>query len=389
MPTTTIALVLGMSVIAQPGAARQPTKSLASAVTATPQAKAGPFHIEKTFNVGGEGGWDLLAVDSEAHRLYVPRGNRVMVIDTESGQVVGEIADTAGVHGVAIAAVFNRGFTSNGRAGTVTIFDLKTLKTLQTVKAGENPDAILFEPVTKTLLCFNGKSHDATVINAEDGAVLGTIAMGGQPELPAADGTGKVYVNIEDTSEVLRVDPKSLAVEKRFPLAPGDGPTGLAIDIAHKRLFAACRNERLVVIDAETGKVLATPAIGKGVDGADFDVTGGFVLTSNGGGRDAGAQATLSVISTKDNTFEVIQTLPTSSRARTLVLDPKTRRAYLPSAEYETPKEAEGRAASTACDEARDVQDHRRRAVSRAVTSFAHGGEPGQARRPGGRVGPL
>lgn len=339
MPITTVALVFGMSVIAQPGAAPRSATSSTPAVAATPQAKVGPFHVEKTFNIGGEGGWDLLAVDSEAHRLYVPRGNRVMVIDTESGAVVGEIADVAGVHGVAVATAFNRGFTSNGRAGTVTVFDLKTLKTLQTVKAGRNPDAILFEPVTKTVLCFNGKSHDATVIKAEDGSVLGTIAMGGQPELPVADGTGKVYVNVEDTSEVLRVDPKALAVEKRFSLAPGDGPTGLAIDVVHKRLFAACGNERLVVLDIETGKVLATPPIGKGVDGAEFDTAGGFVLTSNGGGWDAGAGATLSVVSTKDDKFEVVQTLPTSTRAKTLVLDPKTRRAYLPSAEYEAPEE--------------------------------------------------
>lgn len=340
MPVTAIAILLGISACTQPGAASPPAKAPAPEAAPRQQAKTGPFHIEKTFTVGGDGGWDLLSVDSAAHRLYVPRGDRVMVIDTESGQTVGEISDTAGVHGVALASEFNRGFTSNGKAGTVTVFDLTTLKTLQTVKAGQNPDAILFEPVTKTVLCFNGKSHDATVIKADDGSILGTISIGGQPELPVVDGAGKVYVNVEDTSEVVRVDPKVLTVEKRFPLAPGEGPTGLAFDAVHARLFAACGNEKLIVIDAQTGKVLATPAIGKGVDGAEFDAAGGFVLTSNGGGWDAGALATLSVISTKDDKFEVVQTLATASRARTLVLDPATRRAYLPSAEYEAPKEA-------------------------------------------------
>ncbi len=334
------ALVLGIIIVAQPGGATRGTTPPAPGPTAPPSTNTGPFKVERTFNVGGEGGWDLLTVDSDARRLYVPRGDRVMVIDTQSGAVVGEIPDTAGVHGVAIASAFNRGFTSNGKAGAVTVFDLTTLKTLQTVKAGQNPDAILFEPVTKTILCFNAKSRDATVIKAEDGSVLGAIEIGGQPELAVADGAGKVYVNVEDTSEVVRIDPKALAVERRFALAPGEGPTGLTIDAARRRLFAACNNEMLVVIDAQTGKVLATPPIGKGVDGAEFDSDGGFVLTSNGGGRDAGAAATLSVISTKDDKFEVVQTLPTASRARTLALDPKTRRAFLPSAEYEAPKDA-------------------------------------------------
>jgi outer membrane protein assembly factor BamB len=331
-----LSFALGLGISLQPPAATQP---------ATPSsAAAGPWHVEKTFNVGGEGGWDLLAVDSDAHRLYVPRGNRVMVIDTETGRTVGEIADTAGVHGVAIASTLGRGFTSNGKAGTVTVFDLKTLKTIQSVKAGQNPDAIVFEPVSGTVLCFNGKSHDATVIKAEDGSVTGTVAIGAKPELAVVDG-GKVFVNTEDTSEVVCIDPKALKVERRFALTPGDGPTGLAIDVAHHRLFAACGNEKLVVLDSQTGQVLATPSIGKGADGAEFDAVGGFVLTSNGGGWDAGSTASLSVVSAKDGAFEVVQTLPTASHAKTMVLDPKTRRAYLPSAEYEAPK-ADGKDSS-------------------------------------------
>jgi DNA-binding beta-propeller fold protein YncE len=321
-------LVLGMSVLAQSGTAPLPAKAAPAAAQAV-----GPFHVEKTFDLGGDGGWDLLAVDSDAHRLYVPRGNRVMVIDTESGKLVGEVEGTEGVHGVALAPAFGRGFTSNGKAGTVTVFDLKTLKMLQTVKAGQNPDAILFEPVTKSVLVFNGKSNDATVIHAEEGAVLGTIAIGGKPELGVADGKGKVYVNVEDKSEIVRLDLKTLKVESRFPLAPGEEPSGLAFDAAHGRLFSACANEKAVVLDAETGKVLATLKIGKGVDGADFDAVGGYALTSNGDG-------TLSVIGAKGDSFEVVQTLATATRARTLVIDPKTRRVYLPTAEFEAPKEA-------------------------------------------------
>jgi DNA-binding beta-propeller fold protein YncE len=332
MSSLVLGVILGVSAFAQPqpGASR-PHADAPLVVAPAPQAP-GPFHIVRTFDVGGEGGWDLLAVDSGSHRLFVSRGTRVMVIDTESGKVVGEVGDTAGVHGVALAPGLNKGFTSNGRAGTVTVFDLTTLKTLQTVKAGQNPDAILFEPVTKTVLAFNGRGKDATVINAQDGVVAGTVAIGGKPELAVADGAGKVYVNSEDTSEVVCIDPKAMKVEKRFPLAPGAEPSGLAIDPTHKRLFAACSNEKLVVLDLETGKVLATPSIGKGVDGAEYDAAGGLVLTSNGEG-------TLSVISTKDDKFDVVQTLPTAARAKTLAIDPKTSRVYVPSAEFEAPKE--------------------------------------------------
>lgn len=294
---------------------------------------AGPYHLIQTFDVGGEGGWDLLAVDPESHRLYVPRGNRVMVIDTDSGKAVGEIPGTDGVHGVALAHALGKGFTSNGKAGTVTMFDLKTLKVVQTVKAGENPDAIIFEPVNQVVLCFNGRSNDATVVKAQDGSVIGAIAVGGKPELAVSDRDGKVFVNLEDKSEVVKLDVKALKVEARYPLAPGEEPTGLAIDPAHHRLFAACGNEKAVVLDSNTGKVIASPAIGKGVDGADFDPAGGFALTSNGDG-------TLSVIAAKGDSYVVVQNLPTGQRARTLAIDPKARRIYLPSAEFEAPKEA-------------------------------------------------
>jgi DNA-binding beta-propeller fold protein YncE len=255
-----------------------------------------------------------------------------MVLDTQTGKVLGDIPDTAGVHGVALAPDLGKGFTSNGRAGTVTVFDLTGYKTLATVKVGDNPDSILFEPTTKRVFAFNGRSKDATVIGAEDLKVAGTIALGGKPEFSVADGAGKIFANIEDTSEVVRIDAASMKVEARFKIAPGEEPSGLAIDTAHKRLFSVCSNQKMIVLDADTGKVLASPAIGKGVDGAAFDASGGFALASNGDG-------TMSVISTKDDKFEVAQTLTTAPRARTVAIDPKSRRIYLPTAEFEPAKE--------------------------------------------------
>lgn len=308
------------------------------AQTPAPTAAATPYHVIQKFDVGGDGGWDYLAIDSDSKHLFVPRGTRVMILNAETGEKVGEIADTAGVHGVALAPDLNKGFTSNGRSASVTVFDLKTLKTLGTVKVGDNPDAIIYEPTTKRVFAFNGRSKDATVINAEDLTIAGTIPVGGKPEFAAIDAAGKVFVNIEDTSEILRIDAKTMKVEQRWPLAPGDGPSGLAIDPAHHRLFSVCGNQKMVVVDSETGKVLATPAIGKGVDGAAFDAAG-FALSSNGDG-------TMTAVETTDDKFDVAQTLSTAPRARTLVIDPKTHRVYLPTAEFETPKEgATGRPA--------------------------------------------
>jgi DNA-binding beta-propeller fold protein YncE len=327
MSVFAILLAVGTVTLSQPAASSPP--SAAPAV----QLAAGPYHVQATFSVGGEGSWDYLCLDPEGKRLFVPRSTHTMILDTQSGNVLGDIPDTAGVHGVALAADLGKGFTSNGRAGTVTVFDLTTYKTLSTVKVGDNPDSILFEPTTKRVFTFNGKSKDSTVIGAEDLSVAGTIPLGGKPEFSVADGTGKIFVNIEDTSELVRIDAKSMKVEERYKIAPGEEPSGLAIDPVHKRLFSVCSNQKMIVIDAANGKVLASPAIGKGVDGAAFDAAGGFALASNGDG-------TMSVISTKDDKFEVAQTLTTAPRARTVAIDPKTRRIYLPTAEFEPAKEA-------------------------------------------------
>lgn len=323
MTAFALVVTLGASVLAQPTPGAQPAAPAASAPVAAP----GPYRVQTTFSVGGDGSWDYLCLDADGSRLFVPRGTHTMVLDTKTGKTLGDIADTQGVHGVALAADQGKGFTSNGRAGTLTVFDLKEYKTLGTVKVGENPDSILFEPTTQHIFAFNGRSKDASVVDAESLKVVGTIPLGGKPEFSVADGAGKVFVNIEDTSELLRLDAKSMKVEERWKLAPGQEPSGLAFDVPHKHLFAVCSNEKMIVVDSETGKVLATPAIGKGTDGAGFDPAG-FAFSSNGDG-------TLTVVSTKDDKFEVAQTLPTAARARTCAVDPKSRRVFLPTAEFE------------------------------------------------------
>jgi YVTN family beta-propeller protein len=331
-----IACVFAAVLLAQSGTVTQPASTPASTPVTSPAARAtshadGPFRIIKTLPLGGEGGWDLLAVDAENHHLFLPRGDRVTVVDLTTGTSVGDIPNTHGVHGVAIAAPENKAYISNGKSGTVSVVDLKTLQTLQVARVGENPDAIIFDPVTSLVVVFNGKSKDAAVMSAPTGAVMGIFPVGGKPELPVLDGSGRIFVNIEDTNEVILIDPRTRKIEKRFPLAPGTGPTGLAFDAAHKRLFAACSNEKLVVLDSESGKVITTVPIGKGVDGAEFDATRGYVLTSNGDG-------TLSVISGTNDDYKVVQTLPTGPRARTMAIDPKTQLIYLPCAEFEAPK---------------------------------------------------
>ncbi len=199
---------------------------LAAAVAA---AAPGGYHVIKEIKIGGEGGWDYVTVDSAARRLYQSHATKVVVVDVDAGKVVGEIPDTPGVHGVAVAAELNRGFTSNGRGNNVTIFDLKTLKSLGQVKTGENPDAILYEPVSGRVFTFNGRSKDSTAFDAKTGNVESTITLGGKPEFSAADGKGKIYVNIEDTSEIVEIDARKLSVTKRYSLKPADSPSGVAI----------------------------------------------------------------------------------------------------------------------------------------------------------------
>ena len=298
---------------------------IAAAAFAAFAASTG-YHVIKEIKIGGEGGWDYPEIDSAARRLYLSHGNHVVVVDPDSGKVVGDIPDTPGVHGIQIAASLNRGFISNGRGNNVTIFDLKTLKTISQPKTGENPDDIRYEPKTDRVFTFNGRSNNATVIDAKTGMVVATIPVGGKPEFAVADDKGHVYANVEDTNEIIEIDAAKAAVTKRYSLKPCDGPSGLAIDNKNRRLFSVCGNKMMAVSDPDAGKVVATPAIGAGPDGVVFDPSNGYVMSSNGDG-------TLTVVKENAGKWEVLENVATARGARTIALDAKTHNVYLPTAE--------------------------------------------------------
>ena len=302
-------------------------------VTAVAFGAAAPgYHVVTTFKVGGDGGWDYLTADADARRVYISRGTHVMVIDADSGKRVGDIADTPGVHGIAIARELGRGFTSNGREGTVSIFDLKKLVTITKVKVGDNPDAILYDPATKRVFTFNGRSQDSTAIDAASGKVLGTIKLDGKPEFAASDAKGEIFVNIEDKSELTAIDPNKLEVKATWPLAPCEEPSGLSIDRKHRRLFVGCGNKMMAVVNADSGKVLATPAIGEGVDATTFDPEGGLAFAS------CGQDAVLTVVKEESaDKFSVAENVPTQAGARTLAFDSKTQRVFVVTAQFGPP----------------------------------------------------
>jgi DNA-binding beta-propeller fold protein YncE len=286
------------------------------------------YHVVKEIPVSGEGGWDYLTVDAKARRLYVTRSTKVAVLDADNGKVLGEIPNLSGVHGVALAGDLGRGFISNGRSSSVTIFDLKTLGVLSEVKTtGENPDAILYDPATHRVFAFNGRSGNATVLDAKTGAVVGTVALGGKPEAGVSDLAGTIFVNIEDTSEVVEFGARDLAVKARWPLAPCEEPTGMAIDRKHHRLLIGCSNKLAAVVDSRTGKVVTTVPIGDGVDGTAFDAATGLGYSSNGEG-------TLTVMhEDSPDHFSVVETVPTRRGARTLALDEKTHAIFVSTAQ--------------------------------------------------------
>ncbi len=289
------------------------------------------YHVIQKIHVGGGSSWDYLRLDESSRRLFVSNGTRVVVVDVDAGKVVGEIPDTQGVHGIAFAPELNKGFTSNGRSNNVTVFDLKTLKPLSQVATGQNPDSIVYEPKTGRVFTFNGRSNDSTAIDAKTGQVAGTIPMGGKPEFSVADGTGRIYVNVEDTSEIVVVDAQKLAVSKRYSLAPCDGPSGLAMDVKNRRLFSVCGNKMMTVSDPDTGKVIATPPIGQGPDGAGFDPGTGAAFSSNGG------DGTMTVVMQVKGKYDAVETVPTARGARTMTVDLKLHRAYLPAVDYAAP----------------------------------------------------
>jgi DNA-binding beta-propeller fold protein YncE len=293
-------------------------------------AAAGPgYHVVTTYKLGGEGGWDYLTTDADARRIYISRGTHVVVIDADTGKNVGDFADTPGVHGIALAPELGRGFTSNGREGTVSIFDIKTLATSSKVKVGENPDAILYDPATKRVFTFNGRSQDSTAIDAATGKVLGTIKLDGKPEFAATDAKGGIWVNIEDKSELVAIDPNKLEVKAKWPLAPCTEPSGLAIDRKNRRLFAGCDNKMMAVVDADSGKVLATPPIGDGVDATAFDPETGLAFASCGG------DGVLTVVKEDSpDKFSVAENVPTQKGARTMALDTKTHKVFVVTAQF-------------------------------------------------------
>lgn len=297
-------------------------------------AAAPGYHVIKTYKLGGDGGWDYLTIDAASRHLYISRGTHVIVIDADSGKPVGDIPDTPGVHGIALAPEFGRGFVSNGREGTVTVFDLKSLKALSKIKVGDNPDAILYDPASKRVFTFNGRSDDVTAIDAAKGTVVGTIKVDGKPEFAASDEKGEVFVNIEDKSELMALDPNTLGVKARWPLAPCEEPSGLAIDRKHRRLFSGCGNKLMSVVDADSGKVIATPPIGAGVDANAFDAETGLAFASCGEG-------VLTVVheDTADK-FSIAETVPTERGARTMALDPTTHQIFLVTAKFGPPPAA-------------------------------------------------
>lgn len=304
--------------------------SFAFIATAT---AADEYRLIKQIPIGGAGGWDYLFIDSQARRLYVAHATKVVVVDLNDDHVVGEIADTPGVHGFAIEGP--HGFSSNGRENKVSVVDLKTLRTTSKVETGENPDAILYESGKDQVYAFNGKGQSATVIDAKSAKVVTTIPLGGKPEFAVADtANGRVFCNIENKSEVAAIDTKSHDVISRWPLAPGEEPSGLAFDAAHHRLFAGCGNRLLVMLDSNTGKVLATAPIGAGVDACAFDKESGRVFASCGDG-------TVTIAKEADGKLNVVQALQTERGARTMALDSVTHRIYLATAKFDAEKKDE------------------------------------------------
>jgi len=294
------------------------------------------FKVTNRVKLGGEGGWDYLTFDKEGQRLFITRGSHVMVVDTKTLKVTADIPDLSGIHGVALAPEFNRGFISNGGDNTVTIFDLKTLKKLDSVKVGERPDAILYEPFSKHVFTFNARSHDSTVVDAASGKVLGTVPLGGKPEFPASDGKGKLYVNIEDKSQIAQVDVSKMSVLNTWSIAPCQEPSALAFDVEHHRLFSGCDNKMMAVVDSDSGKVVTTVPIGEGVDAGRFNPKTHEVFMSCGEG-------VLTIIhEDSPDKYSVMQNLPTVRGARTMELDEDSDTVYLVTAQREDKPAAPG-----------------------------------------------
>ena len=295
------------------------------------------YRLLKKAVLGGEGGWDYFVYDAPSRRLFLSRATHTWVVDGNSLAVVGDIPETEGVHGIALAPDLGRGFTSDGKSSQVTAFDLKTLAVLGRFKTGEGPDAILYDAASRRLFTFNGRGRSATALDPLTGKILGSLALDAKPEFAAADGRGTVYVNLEDKNSLAAIDAVTLKVKAVWPLAPCAEPTGLAIDAAARRLFAVCSNKMMAVVDADNGKVLAAPAIGERPDAAVLDAGARLAFSSNGEG-------TLTAVSA-DAPYGVVDTIATQKGARTLALDPVGHRVFVVTAEFGAPpKDAPSRA---------------------------------------------
>jgi DNA-binding beta-propeller fold protein YncE len=323
--------VIALTLIALLSLSRAPAH--AGGAPAPAQGASG-YHLIKTIKPGGEGFWDYLNFDSATRRLFISRGTRVDVLDVDSEKIVGTVADTPGVHGIALAPEIGDAYTSNGQAGTVSIFDLKTYQVIGHAQTSKGPDSITYDSGTKRVFTMNGFGKDTTAVDAVTGNVLATIPLGGRPETAVADGNGHVYVVLEDKSQMQEIDAKNLVVTATWPLAPCESPAGLAIDTAHRRLFAGCHNKTMAVVDADNGKVVATVPIGLGVDACQFDPGTGFAFSSNGSG-------TLSVIhEDSPDKFTPVEDVPTQTGARTMALDTKTHQVFLVTAQFTPPPAA-------------------------------------------------
>jgi DNA-binding beta-propeller fold protein YncE len=293
-----------------------------------PQTYAG-YHLVKTVKLGGKGFWDYLAVDTAARHIFITNDIHVLVIDADSGEIAGEIADPKieGAHGVAVVPDIGKGFISNGVTNTVTMFDLKTFKAKRTIQTGKHPDAVIYDSASALVFVFNGESDDATAIVAATGEIAGTIPLKGQPEFAASDGLGGVFAALENKNEVVAIDAHTLKIVSRWPTAPCEEPAGMAIDAKTSRLFVGCHNKMMAVLDSKTGKVVATPAIGARVDANRFDPGTNLAFSSNGDG-------TLTVIhEDSPDKYSVLQNVKTEVGARTLEVDPKTHNVFLVSAD--------------------------------------------------------
>ncbi len=303
--------------------------TLASLFASLPVFAQKQYKVVSHVKLGGEGGWDYLYYDKDAHRLFITRGNHVMVVDTNTLKTTDDIPDLSGIHGVTLAPELGRGFISNGGDNSVTIFDLKTLKKLDNVKVGERPDAIMYDPFSKHVFTFNARSKDSTVVDAATGKVVGTVPLGGKPEFPATDQKGKVFVNIEDKSQIVEIDAAKLTVLNTWPVSPCQEPSALAFDKEHHRLFAGCGNKIMAVVDSDSGKVVTTVPIGEGVDAGRFNPNTQEVFMSCGEG-------VLTVIHEDGpDKYTVTQNLPTAKGARTMAMDYENGVGYLVTAQRE------------------------------------------------------